>query len=137
MFELGRAERRWAARPFQDYSFEYQVSCGLCSRFFVEWTRVSVANGHVVGVVYVASDSALPQEQWAYFPTVDTLFAWIRSASHEDGMKDVKVEYDPALGYPTLIETISDPYIPDAGHGESVRNLVAIPDTARTVVPTP
>ena len=123
VFELSRAERRWAARSFQAYSFEYQLIC-FCPPQVV---RVSVNDGQVVGVVTVANDSALAPQQWAYFPTIDTLFAEIRRLSHEHDLRDVKVEYDPALGYPTLIETISQPSIADGGSAQYVRSLVATP----------
>ena len=124
VLELGRAERRWAARQFDAYTFEYRVSCGLCPPFFYQLTRVSVYQGQVYSVVYVANDSALAPEESAYFPSVDSLFAEIRRLPHEDWVRDVKVEYDPALGYPTLIEAISHPNIADAGGAEYIRNLV-------------
>lgn len=127
VLELGQAEARWAARPFQAYSFEYQISCGLCPYIFVRMTRVSVNNGQVVGVVFVANDSALSPQDRAYFPTIDTLFAQIRREAKDNSVKDLKVEFDPELGYPTVIRTISDPYFADAAGATYISNLVPTP----------
>ena len=127
VLELGRAQARWAARPFQAYSYEYIISCGLCRSFFTRLTRVSVNNGQVVGVVFVANDSALSPQDWTFFSTIDSLFARIRRYAHEDWVQDVRVEFDQQLGYPTLISTIAQPNIADAGGAEYIRNLIPAP----------
>ena len=124
---LAKAEARWAARPFQAYSYEYAISCGECPDIFRRSTRVSVNNGQVVGVVVVVNDSALPAQDWTSFTTIDGLFARIRSYPQEDWVRDVTVEFDPQFGYPTLISTLAKPGIQDAGAAEYIRNLVPTP----------
>lgn len=127
VFALADAKARWAARPFQSYTYEYSVSCGFCAYFFYRPTRVSVNNGQVVGVVVVANDSAFSPQDWKYFATIDDLFARIPQYAREDWVRDVKVEYDPQWGYPTLISTPAKPGIADVGGAEYIRNLVPAP----------
>ena len=55
------------------------------------------------------------------------LFAQIRRYQDEDWVRDVVVEFDPQLGYPTSIGTFSKAGIMDAGATQFVRNLVPTP----------
>jgi len=124
---LRNAKARWAARPFQAYSYEFVISCGECPDVVRQWARVAVSNGQVVGVVHVASDSALSPQYWTSFTTVDGLFARIEGYQHDDWVKDVIVEFDPRLGYPTVISTFAKPGIQDADAVQLARNLVPTP----------
>ena len=124
---LGKAKARWEARSFQAYSYEFVISCGECPDVVRQWARVAVSNGQVVGVVRVANDSALSPQYWTSFTTVDGLFARIARYQHEDWVRDVIVEFDPQLGYPTLISTFAKPGIQDAGAAQLTRNLVPTP----------
>ncbi len=124
---LSKAEARWAARPFQSYTYEIVMSCGECPDIFRRTARVAVSSGQVVGVVLVANDSALAPEDRASFTSVDGLFAQIRSYQHEDWVRDVVVTFDSRLGYPTSISTFAKAGIMDAGATQFISNLVPTP----------
>ena len=124
---LSQAESRWAARPFQAYTYEIATSCGECPDLFRQTSRVAVRSGQVVGVVLVANDSALAPEDRASFTSVDGLFAQIRRYQDEDWVRDVAVTFDPQLGYPTSISTFAKAGIMDAGATQYIGHLVATP----------
>ena len=127
LLALRQAEARWAARPFQAYTYETVTSCGECSDIVRQAVRVAVSSGQVVGVVLVANDSALAPQDRTSFTSVDGLFARIRRYQDEDWVRDVVVEFDPQLGYPTSIGTFPKAGIMDAGATQFVRNLVPTP----------
>ena len=127
MLALGQAEARWAARPFQAYTYEIVTSCGECPAVVTRWARVAVNDTNVVGVVLVANDSALSPADLTSFTTVDGLFAQIRRYQHEDWVSDVRVTFDPQLGYPTSISTFAKAGIMDAGASRFIRNLLPTP----------
>ena len=122
---LSQAESRWAARPFQAYTYEIATSCGECPDLFRQTARVAVSSGQVVGVVLVANDSALAPEDRGSFTSVDGLFAQIRRYQNEDWVRDVVVTFDPHLGYPTSISTFAKAGIMDAGATQYIGHLVA------------
>jgi len=124
---LSKAEARWAARPFQAYTYEIVTSCGECPDLFRHTARVAVSSGQVVGVVLVANDSALAPGDRTSFVSVEGLFAQIRRYQHEDWVRDVVVAFDPQLGYPTSISTFAKAGIMDAGASQFISNLVPAP----------
>ena len=127
VLELGRAEARWASRPFSAYSYEIATSCGECPKVMQQVARVSVNDNQVIGVVVVATDSALPPSAVTSFTTVDGLFARIRGYQHQDWLRDVVVTFDPQLGYPTSINVFAKTGIMDADYGQFIQNLRAAP----------
>lgn len=124
--ELQQAEARWASRPFQSYSFEMRVSC-FCAPALNEWSRIEVVNGAVTRVVAIANGIEVTPVDRGYFPTVERLFADIRRASREDWVEDVDVQFDAALGYPTMIRFEPKRGILDAGSSYELRNASALP----------
>ena len=123
---LQEAEARWAARPFQAYSFEMRVSC-FCAPVLNQWSRVEVVNGTVTRVVTIASGNEVSPAERSYFPTVERLFADIRRATGEDWVRDIEVEFDPALGFPTLIRFEPERDVIDGGSSYELRNASALP----------
>jgi hypothetical protein len=124
--ELQEAEARWTARPFQAYSFEVKVGC-FCDPVVNQWSRVEVVNGTVTRVVTIASGNDVSSEHRNFFPTIERLFANIRQASRGDGVEDIEVEFDAALGYPRWIRFVSKPDLLDAGASYELRNASALP----------
>jgi hypothetical protein len=124
--ELQRAETRWESRPFDSYAFEVRVGC-FCPPVLNEWSRVEVVNEAVTRVVTLASGTEVRPEERAFFPTVERLFDNIRNASREGWVKDIDVEFDAVLGYPTSIDFIPKPNILDAGALYELRNASALP----------
>ena len=122
---LSRAEARWAARPFDSYTYETVTSCGECPDIVRRQTRIEVRNGRVSAAVVVANDSLLPTVE--SFITVDGLFAQIRGYQREDWVREVRVEFDPQLGYPTSIRVFAKAGIMDADYDKYISNLVPSP----------
>jgi hypothetical protein len=58
---------------------------------------------------------------------VEATFETIRKANASDGLDDVRVAFDPVLGFPTLIEWIPDRGLLDAGGSLSMRDPRPLP----------
>lgn len=125
-FALTRAEARWDARGFPDYAIEMRQAC-FCPEELTQWARVEVVAGRVDRVFVLATGHELPALERAYFQTVEQVFNSIRSAADSDWVKDVVVEYDRALGFPTYVSLVSKPNILDAGTAFYLRNAVPLP----------
>ena len=123
---LDDAEARWDARPFADYSFEIRTSC-FCPPEMNQWTRVAVRNGVVVDADAVEPDPNFPITTLTLWQPIDSLFSRLRrvmsSGAFESPYADIKVTYDPELGYPTRIEYIEKPTVADAAATITVRNV--------------
>ncbi len=123
---LARAESKWKARPFADYRYEMQQLC-FCPPEVGRWTRVTVRQGKVVGAERVEPDSTFPVTSLAYWGPIDSLFSRLRQFARDQGTngvyRDIIVEFDPALGYPTRIEWVSRPTVQDAGAIYMLRNV--------------
>ena len=128
LLRLAEAEARWAARPFPDYSFEIRKSC-FCAPETTQWARVDVVGGQVSRVVLIATGEELAPLQRSYFPTVEGVFGSIHSAHDDDYLKDISVEYDHQLGYPTQVDFVSQPNIADGGATYYLRNAAPVPFT--------
>lgn len=124
---LAGAEARWNARPFADYSYEIRTFC-FCPPEMAQWTRVSVRNDVVVDAVAVEPDPNFPITTLVYWQPIDSLFSDLRrvmsGGPFESPYAEIRVEYDPELGYPTLIEYIEKPTVADAAATITVRNLL-------------
>lgn len=123
---LAEAEARWAARSFPDYSIEMRQGC-FCPPVLTQWARVEVVAGRVDRVVLLATGAEVPAAQRVLFSTVEDVFNHIRTASHDDWLKDVVVAFDPELGFPTYVGFISKPNVADAGSSYSLRNAGPVP----------
>src|SRR5262247_4168519 len=126
LLALTNAEKRWAASELQAYVFETRADC-FCDPYTIEWARVEVNAGTVTRVVLMDSATEVGSPQRSYFPTVETLFAQIRSAQQDKSVKDIVAEYDPQLGFPTLIRIKQNERVVDGGYARYSRNLTASP----------
>jgi hypothetical protein len=123
---LDEAEARWAARPFQSYSFETRIYC-FCPPILNEWSRVEVVNGSVTRVVLLESGTEVSPAERVSFRTMEQVFDDIREASRHEWVKDVVVRFDLELGYPTLIRFVPEEGILDAGSEHHLRSAAALP----------
>lgn len=121
---LAAAEARWEAAGPESYTFEYMVSCFCDPR---GWMRIAVEDGVVTAVVY--ADSAHVAVEPDGWPTVEDLFTRIRELAEggSDHGRDVRVEFDETLGYPTAIDVTYDSSVQDGGVFYSTRNLTPGP----------
>jgi hypothetical protein len=91
----------WRAQGYDSYRFEYRHRC-FCPPAVTEPVNILVRGGAKVSVTYVTTGLAVPREHLDQYLTVEELFALARQALAEAA--SVNVSYDPALGYPTLLE---------------------------------
>jgi hypothetical protein len=130
--DLERAEARWDRSGPASYVYAVQRIC-FC---LVEETgpiRVRVEDGVAVEWTYVATGNPLPDAARPRFPTVDGLFDILREAYAADA-HDVRVSYDPDLGYPTEFSIDYEEQVADEELGMRVTEApLAIP----ALVPAP
>lgn len=127
MRALAEAEARWAARGFPDYAIEMLHVC-FCAPEVTQWARVEVVAGSVSRVVLLESGADMSAEQRSYFQTVEQVFGAIREANnHYGGLKDVIVEFDRTLGFPTEVNFVPEPDLVDGGGARYLRNAGPIP----------
>jgi hypothetical protein len=90
--ELARAETKWNARPFADYSYEIRTFC-FCPPEIVRWTRVSVRGGVVVDAEAVEPDPNFPITNQMWWHPVDSVFATLRRhmTQHSDYLASIVV----------------------------------------------
>ena len=98
------ARARWDAAGVSSYAYTYQKVCE-CHREQPSDTIVTVEQGRIVDVRYdrdeYLAEVPVPPERYAWFRTVDDLFALVAGALERAAM--VRVSYEPRLGYPTRI----------------------------------
>ena len=123
---LADAEARWAARGFQDYTFEIRRSC-FCEPLITQWARVEVVGGQMTRVVLLDTGAEVPPAQRGRFVTVEQVFTSIRAANQNELLDDVIVEYDQQLGFPTRVRFIAKPDILDGGSASYLRNAGPVP----------
>ena len=127
--ELNRAEGRWKARGFADYTYEMQRLC-FCPPEINRWTRVTVRAGVVVDATPVEPDPTYPITTLSYWQPIDSLFVQLRQAADDSygsgAYSDVIVQYDAQLGYPTRIEWVEKPNVADAASTLNLRNVTPL-----------
>jgi hypothetical protein len=121
--ELGSARARWQQRPFADYSFETTHGC-FCPPELIGPVRIVVRQGAIESVTRLDTGDTAPPTDWY---TIEDLFERIPDFGDQDGVDDVVVQYDEALGFPTSIEVRFDQGIQDAGSGYSVTAVAEAP----------
>ena len=127
---LAKAESRWKARPFTDYSYEIRISC-FCPPEINQWTRVTVRDGAVTAAEAVDPDPRFPITTLQYWQPIDSVFSDLfdamRTASSQTYLDAIIVDYDPVLGYPTNIEYRAKSNVADGGAVYSLRNVQPLP----------
>lgn len=108
---LERNRRLWASHRLADYRYTVQTSC-FCARQVTQPVQVEVRGGRVARRAYAGSAATPDSSLAATWPAVDGLFAKVADALQR-GAEEVRVEYDPRLGYPTHIQIDYDRRIAD------------------------
>jgi Family of unknown function (DUF6174) len=99
--DLISARNRWASLAPSAYSIIVSRACE-CTPEGSGPVLVVVRNGVVESRTYVQSGAVVATASANAFPTVDGLFALVEGEVRT-GTRPVRAQYDPALGYPTLI----------------------------------
>jgi hypothetical protein len=101
--ELERAAARWDRFGPDSYAYAVARVC-YCPVESTMPVRVRVEHGVAVERTYVGSGEPVPDAMSHLFPTVEDLFDILRQAYDEDA-HEVRVSYDPDLGYPPTSES--------------------------------
>ncbi len=112
---LNRA--RWEKQNLHEYLYTARKVC-FCADAGQE-VYVLVFADTVFSARAVGTSVELPKDQWF---TVDQLFD-LAERSLGGNYEKVRVEYDPELGYPRLIELTCSPTIMDCGATLEAKNL--------------
>lgn len=126
LVELETARARWEVRGFQDYAFETTTSC-FCIAELNQQVRVEVRNDQVAAVTLVATGDPVQSPLTVWF-TIDELFDRIESMVGGQGNGfELELEFDPELGYPTVVNSIAPPNVADGGSVVRVYTMAALP----------
>ena len=102
--ELAAARERWQSSQSGDYVFGYQKFCE-CNRDQPPETVVTVADGRIVSIFHRHEDTGteVPAREGSLdlYWTIDELFDKLAAALAREAV--VRVEYEPARGYPTSL----------------------------------
>ena len=120
------AEALWAGRDFEEYSFEIRREC-FCPPLLTDWARVEVKGENVTSVVLLSTGEEVLPPARDMFPTVNQVFATIRTTASSDWVDRIEVAFDSVNGFPTAVNFVSKPNIADAGGAYYLRNLVPRP----------
>lgn len=96
---LETARHRWESRDIVSYEYRYRNQCGECLPAYARAYDVRVVHGFVVRIVD-AETGALPPEGYDVL-TVPELFTLVDDALERADV--LHVEYDPQLGYPSVV----------------------------------
>jgi Family of unknown function (DUF6174) len=106
--ELARQRALFEQAGLTSYVVTEQQSC-FCAPDTTAAMRVTVTSGSVASVTYVSDGTAVPQNVRAGVKTVAEVFDLIEQQLSDDH-RSITVTYDPALHYPTEMESV----VPDA-----------------------
>jgi hypothetical protein len=113
--ELSENRRRWQAQGIDDYEVAFRNVC-FCDPEAVEPVILRVRDGVLVGVTRESDGRPVDPSQWGRYFTVDQAFEFL-AAAENSGAHEVRVEYDPALGFPTEAFVDHDPQVADEERG--------------------
>ena len=94
-------EQRWRAAALTDYRFDFEQQC-FCVAEQRQQVTVEVRGGRVARVLARATGQPVAASENVRWRTVDDLFRLIAEA--RANQSELKVTYDPRLGYPTRVE---------------------------------
>ena len=114
-------EQRWARRGFANYSIETRSGC-FCPSEIQTWTRIEVVDAKVRRATLLETGEVITDARLSYWSTVEELFAELQRAPRSLFLAEVKVTFDPTLGFPSYVEWIPKAGVTDAGGATSMRN---------------
>jgi hypothetical protein len=126
--DLRTNQAKWESLNVSDYQYEYKESC-FCPTSVVAPRTVLVNANEVVSITRTDNAEGLRPSQYQTL-TVDELFDRIRL--EESRAESLIVEYDPVMGYPTLISVDGNFQIADDEYTISTGQLLLGQDTPCT-----
>ncbi len=100
--DLFANRRQWQSQGIRDYQVQFSVSC-FCITDVTQPVILQVRKGALVSVTRVADGVSVPPSRWeGVYYSIDQMFALIADAQAR-GADEVRVSYDPVLGYPSAV----------------------------------
>ena len=101
--ELERNRQKWQAAGIAHYRFSLRIGC-FCGFMSQQPLTIEVRDGQVISMLDNSGQPVTAQYKQFYdlYATMDLLFAKAEE-SLSGGADEVKIEYDPTYGFPTLI----------------------------------
>jgi hypothetical protein len=100
--ELSRQRQKWESQGITDYRVLSRMIC-FCIGDATAPVVLHVLNRRLVSVSRADDLSPVPPSEWAFrYYTIDEMFDLIAEAQAK-GASEVRVTYDPMLGYPTSV----------------------------------
>lgn len=123
---LSSARNRWNAAHIAHYRYQLRVGC-FCAFTTRMPLTIEVQNGQIVSMTYNDGTPVGSQDQqiFAGYDTIDKLFDFTAASSKK--ADEIKIEYDPAYGFPSSVQI---DFIKQAADDElalNVSNFQALP----------
>lgn len=97
---LSLAKKHWADFKPQNYQFVFSWSC-YCSPEFTSEKLITVTNNEITQIVDFATREPIPQDQFAEYSTIDSLFIKIEEALFIRKAYDMTISFNGDSGVPT------------------------------------
>jgi hypothetical protein len=134
--QLDRNRQLWNERGLSDYQYVFNWSC-FCLPEYTAPVNIKVERGEWTEISSVGDGVPVIEKDWRRYKTIEELFDIIDEALLQDA-KEIRVEYDPDLGYPSSVFIDYDERIADEERGfnvtletqPSIQLMAQIPDAA-------
>lgn len=117
-------ELRWQSQGISHYRFEVR-SGTLFDSEPLQWASIEVRNDSLIGGIYLTGDSLSPAALTGR-PTVASVFFVLHNLARHSDDDDIRVSFDPDLGYPRRVMFYSGGYTVDNRRLFELRNLVVL-----------
>ena len=95
--ELDQNRRKWRSATASNYQFNFRWLCHC--PFLIEPVNISVREGRIVDVVFVADDVPFPVRGIRHYRTIEGLFNLLQEGI-DNNAHAISAEYHVELGYP-------------------------------------
>ncbi len=136
--QFDRNRQLWDEQALSTYQYVFNGSC-LCLPEYTAPVNIKVERGEWAEITTKADGTPVSEKDWNRYKTIEELFDIIEEAFLQDA-KEINVEYDPDLGYPTSVFIDYDERIADEERGfnvkletqASIQLMAQIPDPAES-----
>jgi uncharacterized protein DUF6174 len=123
--DVTRHRRQWESQRITDYRVQSRLIC-FCVGDATMPVILQVRNRELVSVTRASDGAAVPPSEWAFrYYAIDALFDLIADAQAK-GASQVRVTYDPQLGYPTQVYLDPSTRVADDERQFEISGLTAV-----------
>ena len=134
--QFDRNRQLWNEQALSSYQYVFNWSC-FCLPEYTAPVNIKVERGEWTEISQVRDGVPVSEKDWKRYKTIEELFDIIDEAFLQDA-KEISVEYDPDLAYPTSVFIDYDERIADEERGfnvkletqPSIQLMAQIPDAA-------